>query len=235
MKIWQKIQEIPIPKSEKQLALFQHEQDFAIRLNNGFEIMNSQAHGSEDALGEIPCQKIRDRQDNPHVLVAGLGLGFTLAAALKNLPENARVTVAEVVPGIVGWNEGPLAMLNHEALKDPRVTVYLGDVATLIKHSVKTFDAMIWDVDNGPEGAGSKLNEWLYSTGGLSVALSALTEMGILAIWSAGTDKVFVNQLKKAGFDVEEKRVRAHKDKGAHYLILLARKARKRTQRGRRH
>jgi spermidine synthase len=232
MKIWQNIEQTPIPKSEKQLALFQHEQDFAIRLNNGFELMNSQAHGSEDALGEMPCQSIRDRKPGLHVLVAGLGLGFTLAAALKNLPEDARVTVAEVVPGVVAWNEGPLAVLNGDALKDPRVTIYTGDVAKLIKQSVKTFDVMIWDLDDGPEGPGSSLNDWLYSIGGLTVALSALTEIGLLAIWSSGADNVFVNRLKKAGFDVEEKRVRAHKDKGAHYLIWLARKARKRTKRG---
>lgn len=233
MKIWHKIQQTSIPKSEKNLALFQCEQDFAIRLENGYELMNSQAHGSEDALGEIPCQKIRDRKENLHVLVAGLGFGFTLAAALKNLPANAKVTVAEVVPGIVEWNEGPLGALNRESIKDPRVTVYTGDVAKLIKQSIKTFDAMIWDIDDGPEGPGSKLNDWLYSTGGLSVALSALTEIGILAIWSAGADKVFMNRLTQTGFEVEEKRVRAHKDKGAHYLIWLARKARKQSSRGR--
>lgn len=234
MKIWHKIQHTPIPKSEKQLALFQCEEDFAIRLDNGYELMNSQAHGSEDALGEIPCQKIRDYKESPQVLVAGLGMGFSLAAALKNLPSGAKVTVAEIVPGIIVWNEGPLGSLNRDAIKDPRVTVYTGDVAKLIKQSTKTFDAMIWDIDEGPEGPGSKCNDWLYSMGGLSVALSALTEIGVLAIWSAGPDKLFLSRLSKAGFDVEEKRVRAHKDKGAHYLIWLARKARKQSKRGRR-
>ncbi len=234
MKIWNEIDRTPIPKTQEQLLLFQQEENFAIRLSNGVELMNSQTHGSEDALGEIPCQKIRDFKANPRVLIGGLGMGFTLAAALKHLPPEAEVTVAEVVPGIVEWNEGPLAALHHNALQDPRVQVVSEDVATVIKQNVKTFDAIIWDLDDGPQGPGDRSNDWLYGVGGLSVALSALTDIGVLAIWSAGPDKAFVNRLSKSGFDVEEKRVRAHKGKGAHHWIWLARKARKNTKRAKR-
>jgi spermidine synthase len=181
--------------------------------------MNSRVHGSEDALAELACQKLADR---PHarVLIGGLGMGFTLAAALQQLGPGAEVVVAELVPEVVTWNRELLSALAGHPLEDPRVTVYEGDVGQLIGAERDAYDAILLDVDNGPEGLTRKENDSLYSPAGLRAALAALRPRGILGVWSITPDQPFSKRLKQAGFNVEEIRVR-NRHGGGRYMIWL--------------
>lgn len=205
------------------LALYQRGREFAIRLAGRGELMNSRSHGSEEALAALACARLAMRVDC-HVLVGGLGMGFTLAAALRGLPATARLTVAELVPQIVAWNRGPLADLAGHPLSDPRVTVHEGDVADLISAPDGAYDAILLDVDNGPEGFTQPENGWLYYSDGLAASYGALRPGGVLAVWSAGHDPVFTGRLFKAGFDVKEVPVRARGSRGARHMIWLARR-----------
>ncbi len=135
--------------------------------------MNTRMHGSEDALAEIPCRKVAGRP-NSRVLIGGLGMGFTLASALKHLGKTAEVVVAELVPGVVEWNRGPLGEKAGNPLLDPRTVIRMEDVAKVLQAEPQGFDAIMLDVDNGPEGLTQKANSWLYSAGGLSACAKAL-------------------------------------------------------------
>jgi spermidine synthase len=212
-----------IPGSGSTLRLLQRNDEFSIKIaGKTGELMNTRMHGSEDALGELPCQRIAKR-DCARVLIGGLGMGFTLAAALKSLKDDAEVVVAELVAGVVEWNHGPLGAAAGNPLDDPRTQISLGDVGKLIRDRQADFDAILLDVDNGPEGLTRKENNWLYSAAGLATAQKALRPDGILAIWSAGSDRDFSERLRRTGFQVEEVTVRAHKPgKGARHCIWLA-------------
>jgi spermidine synthase len=217
-----------IPGNGGEMKLFRHGDDFSIRLTGsraggGGELMNSRMHGSEDKLAELTCTRVAGRM-NPRVLVGGLGMGFTLAAALRHLGANAEVVVAELVPAVVTWNRGPLGECAGNPLLDTRTTVHEGDVAGLLKTARDSFDAILLDVDNGPEGLTHKSNDWLYSPDGLKAAQLALRAQGVLAIWSAGPDPRFTIRLRKCGYKVQEVNVRAHGNKGARHLIWLAEK-----------
>jgi len=183
--------------------------------------MSTRTHGSEDALGELACSKIA-RRARPRVLIGGLGMGFTLAAALRHLGTNAEVVVAELVPGVVRWNRGPLGELAGHPLRDERVTLREGDVAKLLKVGRQTYDAILLDVDNGPEGLTRKNNNWLYSIDGLTASYAALRPKGFLAVWSASPDRNFTGYLRKVGFKVKQIPVRAQDDKGEIHTIWLA-------------
>ena len=183
--------------------------------------MNSRTHGSEDALAERTCDRLQNCS-RPRLLIGGLGMGFTLAAALQHVGEQAQVVVAELVPAVVAWNKGPLGPLAGHPLQDPRVSVHEGDVAHLIKAGRQAYDAILLDVDNGPEGLTRKQNDWLYNMSGLSAAYAALRMGGVLAVWSAGPAQDFRQRLRKVGFEVEEVRVRAHGSKGARHVIWFA-------------
>ncbi|HQX88892.1 MAG: hypothetical protein IT466_08395 [Moraxellaceae bacterium] len=211
----------PIPNDGGELRLFREGPHFAIKIAGGGELMHSRTHGSEDKLAEITCTRIAGRPQ-PSVLIGGLGMGFTLAAALKHLGSDASVVVAELVPAVVEWNRGPLGEHAGNPLQDPRTIVRVGDVAQVLKTEKQAFDAILLDVDNGPQGITHKSNDWLYSLPGLDAAMSALRPGGVLAIWSAGPDPMFTIRLKKARFLVEEVPVRAHGNKGARHLIWLA-------------
>lgn len=218
----------PIPNNGGELKLFRHGDDFSIRVvgtraGGGGELMNSRMHGSEDKLAEFACDKVRART-SPRVLVGGLGMGFTLAAALRHIGPRGEVVVAELVPGVVEWNRGPLGECAGRPLDDARARVHVGDVAELIRGEHGGFDAILLDVDNGPEGLTHKANDWLYSPEGLKTAQSALRPRGVLAVWSAGPDPRFTIRLKKCGYAVQEVNVRAHGNKGARHLIWLATK-----------
>jgi spermidine synthase len=158
------------------------------------------------------------------VLVGGMGMGFTLAAALKAPSSTAQVIVAELVPEVIEWNKGPLGACAGKPLDDKRVLVHLGDVAELFKTKKAAYDAVLLDVDNGPEGFTQNDNNKLYSTESLQAIRQTLHPRGMLAIWSAWHDPKFTLQLKKAGFKVETQTVRAHKGKGSRHTIYLARK-----------
>jgi spermidine synthase len=184
--------------------------------------MNSRVHGSEDALAEQTCARLAGRA-KPRLLIGGLGMGFTLAAALRQLDEQAQVVVAELVPAVVAWNRGPLGEPAGHPLQDPRVTVREGDVARILSAEQQGYDAILLDVDNGPEGLTRKENDWLYGVNGLNAAYTALRPGGVLAVWSAGPDPDFMQRLRKVGFEVEEVRVRAHGSKGARHVIWFGR------------
>ena len=212
-----------IPGKGTELRLLQRNEEFSIRIaGKPGELMNSRLHGSEDALATLACERITDISA-PRVLIGGLGMGFTLAAALGALGDAAEVTVAELVPDVEQWNRGPLGQAAGYPLNDARTRVHIGDVVQLIKDSPAHYDAILLDIDNGPEGLTRKENDWLYTPAGIAAAQAALTPDGILAYWSAGQDPTFTERLKRAGLSVEPVTVRAHRPgKGAKHVIWLA-------------
>ena len=203
------------------LRLMRRGHDFSIKLGVA-ELMTSRLSGSEEALATLVCDKLRDRPA-PRFLIGGLGMGFTLRAALAALGPKAKVVVAELVPAIVTWARGPLADLFAGCLDDPRTSLLSGDVAEAIRGEASSYDAILLDVDNGPEGMTQEANNRLYSARGVGDAWRALRPGGILAIWSAFPSPRFARRLEQCGFDVEEKRVRARgAHGGARHLIWLA-------------
>ena len=210
-----------MPGGDDVLRLFRRDADFMIVLN-GNELMNSRMSGSEEALALLTCERLRNRAA-PHLLIGGYGMGFTLRSALEVLPERAAVTVAELVPEIIAWARGPMAQLEAGCLDDPRVELVEGDVAALIGHARDRYDAILLDVDNGPDGLTRLANNQLYSNAGLALAKGALKQGGILAIWSAAPDAAFTRRLKDVGFAVEQVDVRARSNnKGPRHTIWLA-------------
>ncbi len=203
------------------LRLFRRGQDWTILLDDpmvGGDLMNSRQFGSEEALAELSCAGLGP---GVRVLIGGLGMGFTLRRALALLPADAEVVVAELVPEVIGWARGPLAGLFGGCLDDPRLTLRRGDVADAIADG--PWDAVLLDVDNGPDGLVRATNNRLYDAGGLTMARRSLRAGGVLAVWSAAADARFVGRLKRAGFRVEEVPVRARGSKGPRHLIWLAR------------
>nr|WP_314445618.1 spermidine synthase [uncultured Sphingomonas sp.] len=185
------------------------------------ELMSTRMSGSEEALATMTAERLGNRPKQ-RWLIGGYGMGFTLRAALRSLPKDAEVTVAELVPEIIDWARGPMAELTAGCLDDPRVRIVNGDVADLIKEG--GWDAILLDVDNGPDALVRALNQWLYEPGGLAVARAGLRPRGMLAIWSAGPDPSFTRTLAKAGFTVDEQVVRArHNGKGPRHVIWFAR------------
>lgn len=221
MRHWTKLGEASIPKTRQSLILFQGKDDFFIKLSNGYELMSTRKHASEDALGTLPCQRLRD-PEKARVLIGGLGMGFTLAAVLAVVGSKAKVTVAELIPEVVDWNRGPLGERSGQPLDDPRTHVHIGDVAKLLRKSTGCFDVIALDVDNGPEGLTKSANDWLYSMPGIAAAQDALSPVGILAYWSADPDQGFHDRLRRCGFMVNEATVFAHGNKGARHTIWLA-------------
>ncbi|HEX5773909.1 MAG TPA: spermidine synthase [Geomobilimonas sp.] len=204
---WQFIGSARVPGGSAELSLYARGTEFAIRVN-GCELMNSRVHGSEDALAEYACARIGNRP-SPHILIGGLGMGFTTAAALRRLDAESRVVVAELVPAVVEWNRKYLGELTGHPLQDSRVTVREADVALVLRTEHQVYNAILLDVDNGPEGLTRKGNDWLYTDAGIKAAFAALQPAGVLAVWSAGPDLAFTKRLSRAGFDVEEVCVRA--------------------------
>ncbi len=224
MDSWITIDSTIIPGSDSELTLSRRNDDFAIRIAGvPGDLMNSRRHYSEDALAELGCDHLRSKQ-SARILVGGLGMAFTLAAALKIVAESAEVVVAELVPAVVEWNRGPLGQCAGRPLADSRSRVHLGDVAELIKQSSKPFDAILLDIDNGPEAMTHAYNEGLYSPAGLHRIHAKLRPGGIVTIWSARADHRFAKRLEKAGFDVQSHTVRARPGKGSRHTIFVARK-----------
>lgn len=208
-----------IPGGEE-LRLFRRGGDFMIVLG-GNELMSSRQSGSEEALALMTIERLRDAKA-AHLLIGGYGMGFTLRAALGALGPEARVDVAELVPEIIDWARGPMQHLTAGCLDDPRVRIIIGDVADAI--GAARYDAILLDVDNGPDGLTRAENDRLYSSRGLAAAKAALKPGGVLAIWSAWPDASFTRRLKHAGFNVEESQVRARTTgKGARHVIWFAR------------
>ncbi|MES2147918.1 MAG: spermidine synthase [Pseudomonadota bacterium] len=186
------------------------------------ELMSSRMSGSEEALALLTAQRLGARSAQ-HWLIGGYGMGFTLRAALAGLPLDGRVTVAELVPEIIDWANGPMAAMTGSSLDDPRVTIAIGDVADMIAGGNGAYDAILLDVDNGPDGLVRDDNDRLYCAAGLAAAKAALTAGGILAIWSAAPDPRFAQRLAGAGFHLDQRTVRARSNgKGPRHTIWLA-------------
>jgi spermidine synthase len=222
---WQLLDTTAIPGDDKELRLLQRGEEFSIRIAGRGELMNSRLYGSEAALAELGCAHVA-ASPGPRVLIGGLGMGFTLTAALQNLPADAEVVVAELVPGVVEWNRGPLGQHAGRPLDDARVQVRVADVGKVLREEKAAYDAILLDVDNGPEGLTHDDNDWLYAFAGLSAAYQALRGGGVLGVWSAGPCRPFTDRLRRTGFDVEEKIVRAHRGRGARHTIWLAERPR---------
>ena len=221
---WSQIDSAPVPGGDGELRLMRRGAEFSIMLGSN-QLMNSRLSGSEEALATLACGRL-EALERPHLLIGGLGMGFTLRAALAVLGSGARVVVAELMPAVLGWARGPMADLFGDSLIDPRVSIREADVADLIRSSRSTFDAILLDVDNGPEALAREANNALYDLKGLRAAYAALRPLGVLAVWSSGPDVRFAKRLRDAGFEVEELKVRANgKRGGARQMIWLATRA----------
>ena len=219
---WKLLDRAQTPGNGALLSLYQRDTEFSIKADN-YELMNSRVYGSEDALAKIACQKLT-KHPQARVLIGGLGMGYTVRTALNELGAKAQVVVAELVPAVVQWNRGILADLAGSPLDDNRVTIHEADVAQMIKTAKGDYNAILLDVDNGPQALTLKDNDWLYSLQGLKTAFAALQSKGVLAIWSSGPEPAFAQRLRKAGFDVDEVRVRARRGRkgGARHLVWIA-------------
>lgn len=204
-----------------ELRLMRRGVEFSIKLGQN-ELMNSRLSGSEQALATLACRRIQMRE-RPRMLIGGLGMGFTLRAALAVLGPKAEIVVAELVPSVVAWARGEMAEMFGDSLTDPRVAIRAEDVGQIIRSSRAAYDTILLDVDNGPEGLTRESNNALYDLKGLTAARVALRPGGVLAVWSSGPDPRFTQRLRKAGFDVNEVPVRANGPRGgARHVIWTA-------------
>lgn len=204
-----------------ELRLMQRGEEFSI-FSGSTPLMNSRMSGSEKALADLACAQVGARK-KCHVLIGGYGMGFTLRAALACLRADARVTVAELIPAVLTWARGPMAHLSAGCLDDPRVTIREEDVRKTIGSGATRFDAILLDVDNGPDGLTQASNDRLYNLSGLHAARSVLRPGGVLAVWSASPSPQFTRRLQSAGFTVEEIKTRANANgKGPRHYIWLA-------------
>lgn len=221
---WVHLDTAIVPDDGGELRLMQRGHEFSI-MSGAIELMNSRLSGSEKALATLAWERLSDRP-GAHLLIGGFGMGFTLRAALEALPPTARVTVGELVPAVIAWARGPMAHISGDCLTDPRLTLVEGDVSALVRGAQPgSYDAILLDVDNGPESLSRDANDQLYSREGLLAARRALTPGGILAVWSSAPDHNFTQRLRKAGYQVDEVKVRATGGKrGARHVIWLATK-----------
>jgi spermidine synthase len=218
---WSHLDSAPIPGSGDRLQLYQRDREFSIRVGRA-ELMNSRQRNSEEALARLACEVIADRKQ-ARVLVGGLGMGFTLAAALPLLGRKATLVVAELIPEVVKWNRAELGELTKHPLSDPRVSVFEGNVLRLMEREKNGFDAIMMDVDNGPEGFTREGNDALYGRRGLATTHAALRRGGVLTVWSAAQSHTFRKNLQRGGFAVNEVSVRSRPGgKGATHTVWVA-------------
>jgi len=205
-----------------EMVLWQRKDEFSIRVR-GIELMNSHNHGSEDELGKATCEHLAGRP-TPRILIGGLGLGYTLRAALDHLPPHAAVEVVELVPDVVRWNRTVYGHLAGNPLADPRTTVIEADVADVIARSAERYDAIALDVDNGPDGI-SHDNSRLYRMTGLAAIFRALVPGGICTVWSSFESPTFTKSLRATGFLTQVRRVKAkHRGGPRHYIWFAERR-----------
>ena len=204
------------------LRLLQRGDEFSIRLEGGNELMNSRLGGSEEALATVALDSLAGRRA-PRVLIGGLGMGFTLRAAQSVMPPDARLIVSEIVPDLIDWVSQHMLAVFGDCLSDPRVEVKTGDVGAVIREETDAFDAILLDVDNGPDGLTRAGNDALYGEAGLRSARRALTAGGVFAVWSAAPDRIFSKRLSQSGFDVSAQTVRAGPTRrGTRHTIWIA-------------
>ena len=217
---WVQLDTVAVPGEQDVLRLMQRGDEFSIRIGT-IELMNNRLRGSEEALATLTCARLHDRP-RARVLIGGLGMGFTLRAALDGLGSEAGVVVAELVPAVAAWARGPLAKLFAGSLDDPRVELRLEDVSRSIQSGPAQYDAILLDVDNGLEGLTRRANDRLYDMWGLRRARYALRSDGVLAVWSGGPDRKFKARLQRSGFAVDEVRVHANGSSGRRHVLWLA-------------
>ena len=210
-----------IPGSVETMRLVRYDDAYSIMVGTA-ELMNDRHRDSERALATVTCTQL-EGNPAPKILIGGLGMGFTLRAALDALGPQAEVVVAELMPAVIAWASGPLSHLFAGSLDDPRVTVVEADVNRLIQSGQAQYDAILLDVDNGPKGLTRRENDRLYDGWGLKRAHYALRPGGILAVWSGGPDRRFKKRLRRFGFDVEEHRYPTHPGGRRHVLWIAVR------------
>jgi spermidine synthase len=221
---WLQIDTARVPGADVELRLMRRGAEFSMMLGQN-ELMNSRLSGSEEALATLACRRI-EAVKRPNLLIGGLGMGFTLRAALAVLGPDARITVAELVPAVIAWARGPMASIFADSLDDPRASILSADVIEVIQSHPSAFDAILLDVDNGPEGLIRKANDALYNLKGLKAIRRALRRGGVLAVWSSEPHPLFSKRLRDAGFDVDEVAVRATANRrGARHVIWFATKS----------
>lgn len=220
---WVQLDSAPIPGEPDALRLMRRGTEFSIKVGAA-ELMNSRLSGSEKALSALTRARLRD-PSRARVLIGGLGMGFTLRAALGDFGPQARIVVAELIPAVAAWARGPLAHLFEGSLDDPRVELRVEDVRQTIASGPARYDAILLDVDNGPEGLTQRANDRLYDSAGLMRAHRALRPGGVLAVWSSGPDSKFSARLQRVGFKVEEARVHANGGAGRRHVLWFARRA----------
>ncbi|MCP3875992.1 MAG: hypothetical protein GY699_22940 [Desulfobacteraceae bacterium] len=220
---WEEIDRAKVPGDNGDVVLRKRGTEFSIRTVET-ELMNSRVHGSEDALAQLTIERIKQKP-GMQLLIGGLGMGYTLAAALGQLNSDAHITVSELIPAVIKWNQKYLGHLAGMPLNDPRVSIKQEDVTQTIKRGKSTWDAILLDVDNGPKGLTREANNALYSTAGLKTSFLSLCPGGILSVWSSNPDEKFTHRLKQCGFNPQTKTVRARKSgKGSKHIIWLAKK-----------
>ena len=209
-----------VPGGGEELRLFRRGGDYMIVLDRN-ELMNSRMSGSEEALATMTIERLGGR--DAHLLIGGYGMGFTLRASRAALSPKGKITVVELVPEIISWAKGFMAGMTGDCLDDPRVDLVIGDVADAIRAG--RYDAILLDVDNGPDGLTRDANDRLYSAQGLAAAKAALNPGGILAVWSAAPDRHFKRRLGEAGFAVDEVTLAARANgKGPRHTLWFATK-----------
>lgn len=218
---WETLDEAPVPGNRGKMHLVRRGEEYVIRID-GQDLMGSRMYGSERELATLALDGLAT--ENPHVLIGGLGLGFTLAAALEVTGPAARIEIAELVPAVLEWNKTYLGHLAGHPLDDDRSEVRLADVCDLIRTADEKFDAILLDVDNGPDGMTQSANQWLYDADGLRAIYNALAPGGVLGVWAAFEDPPYTRRAQKAGFEVEVVRTRARGKKGPRHTIWLARR-----------
>jgi spermidine synthase len=213
---WVVLDTAPVPGGSESLRLLQRGTEFSIQLGHN-ELMNSRLSGSEEALATLSAARLGPRQ----------GARWLIGGYLDALGADARILLAELVPAVLDWGRGPLAAVSSDALADPRVDAQVADVAGLIRSGRAAYDAILLDVDNGPDGLTRSANDRLYDASGLAAARAALRPGGVLAVWSAHPDPAFTQRLARSGFGVEEVGVRAGRSRGARHTIWLAERPRR--------
>ena len=202
------------------IALYRHDGAYLIRAD-GVELMSTRRHLSEDRLAEVACAPLREVR-GARVLIGGLGLGFTLRAALRHLREDAEVVVAELLAEVIAWNADPRYRLSVDAMRDPRVRVLHDDVVDVLRANPAAFDAIMLDTDNGPDGMLMSENAPLYATPGVGVTVAALRAGGSIVYWSVADDPGFARTLRGSGLAVRTLHARAHDTAGPMHTLYVA-------------
>ena len=219
MKPYERLGEARTPNGTV-IALYRHDGAYLIRAD-GVELMSTRRHLSEERLADVACQPLRERS-GARVLIGGLGLGFTLRAALSHLRADAQVVVAELVPEVIAWNADSRYELSADAMRDPRVRIVNDDVVAVLRANPGGFDAIMLDTDNGPDGMLMTENAPLYAERGIALTIAALRAGGKIVYWSVSEDRSFVGALQRSGLRVETLGVRAHETTGPMHALYTA-------------